>query len=318
MTRKKIFASLCSALLLVICYTAADAAFPEKPINYLIPFNSGGESDIFARAQQPLLEKALGQRVEISYKEGGGGAVGWNELVRSAPTGYYTAGFNLPHIILQPLQRKSAGYNTADIKPVMIFMSTPNILAVPKDSPYANLQDFVAAAKTKPGAIVLGGSGSGSANHLGVVLFNRLAGIKTSYIPFTGTGDAMPALLGKHVAGLMTFTTMGIQHKNEIRVLAVATEQRVPGIDAPTFKELGYNLVEGAYRGIAVPPQTPDDIVKTLYEAFNKVNADPEFIKQMEALGFTIEHMNPADSAKFISERVESYKAILEELAVKK
>jgi tripartite-type tricarboxylate transporter receptor subunit TctC len=297
---------------------AQAANFPEKPVTYLIPFNPGGESDIFARAQQPLLEKELGQSVLITYKTGGGGSIGWGELIRSKPDGYYTAGFNLPHIILQPLQRKSSGYQTKEIQPVMIFMNTPNILAVKKDSPYKTLADFVKAAKEKPGAITLGGSGSSTANHLGVVRLNKLAGVKISYVPFTGTGDAMPAFLGGHVTGLMTYTTMGIQYKNDMRVLAVATEKRFAVLpDVPTFKELGYNLVEGAYRGLAVPPNTPKAIVDVLYKACYKTNTDPEFMKKMQELGFLLENLDPDASAKLVDEKVEAYKEVLAELGDK-
>jgi tripartite-type tricarboxylate transporter receptor subunit TctC len=295
--------------------TAYAAQFPEKPVNYLVAFNPGGESDIFARAQQPFLEKELGQSVLISYKIGGGGSVGWNDLIRSKPDGYTTAGFNLPHIILQPLQRKTSGYQTKDIEPVMIFMNTPNILAVPVNSPYKTLKDFLEAAKAMPGSLVLGGSGSSSANHLGVVRLNKLAGVNISYVPFTGTGDAMPAFLGGHVTGLMTYTTMATQYKNDMRVLAVATEKRFSMLpDAPTFKEQGYDLTEGAYRGLAVPPKTPKAIIDVLYKACAKTNADPEFAKKMAEMGFLLENLDPAASAKLIDKLTVEYKAILDEL----
>jgi tripartite-type tricarboxylate transporter receptor subunit TctC len=294
------------------------APFPEKPINYLIPFNPGGESDIFARAQQPLMEKALGQSVLISYKPGGGGSVGWVDLIRAKPDGYFTAGFNLPHIILQPLQRKNSGYETKEVQPVMIFMNTPNILAVQKDSPYKTLEDFLKAAKEKPGAITLGGSGSSTANHLGVVRLNKVAGVNISYVPFTGTGDVMPAFLGGHVTGLMSYTTMAVQYKNDMRVLAVATEKRFPGLpDVPTFKELGYDLVEGAYRGLAVPPNTPKEIVDVLYKACSTTNTNPEFAAKMAEMGFVLENLDPAASAKLIDEKISEYKDVLEALAAK-
>jgi len=307
---------LCLLSVSLFCLGTAHAAkFPDKPVNYLVAFNPGGESDLFARAQQPLLEKELGQSVLISYKTGGGGSVGWNELLRAKPDGYNTAGFNLPHIILQPLQRKTSGYQTKDIEPVMIFMNTPNILAVPANSPYKSLKDFLDAAKAKPGALTLGGSGSSSANHLGVVRLNKLAGVNISYVPFTGTGDAMPAFLGGHVTGLMTYTTMGTQYKNDMRVLAVATEKRFPTLpDVPTFKELGYDLVEGAYRGLAVPPNTPKELIDVLYKACAKVNADPEFSKKMIDMGFLLENYDPAASAKLIDKLTVEYKALLEDL----
>jgi len=316
MKMKSVTILFCALSLCLFAFTTASAEnFPQKPVTYLIPFNPGGESDIFARAQQPLLEKELKQNVLISYKTGGGGSVGWNELVRTKPDGYYTAGFNLPHIILQPLQRKSSGYQTKQIEPVMIFMNTPNILAVPQNSPYKTLKDFIDAAKAKPGAVTLGGSGSNTANHLGVVRLNKLAGVTLSYVPFTGTGDAMPAFLGGHVAGLMTYTTMGMQYKNDMRVLAVATEKRFAGLpDVPTFKELGYDLTEGAYRGLAVPPNTPKEIIDILYKACAAVNKDPEFAQKMLGMGFLLEDLDPAASAKLVDKLTVEYQAILNEL----
>jgi tripartite-type tricarboxylate transporter receptor subunit TctC len=307
---------LCLLVVSLLCLDTARAAnFPDKPVNYLIPFDPGGESDIFARAQQPLLEKELGQSVLISYKTGGGGSVGWNSLIRSKPDGYNTAGFNLPHIILQPLQRRTSGYQTKEIEPVMVFANTPNILAVPANSPYKTLKEFIEAAKAKPGALILGGSGSSSANHLGVVRLNRLAGINVSYVPYTGTGDAMPAFLGGRVTGLMTYTTMATQYKNDMRVLAVAAEKRFPVLpDAPTFRELGYDLVEGAYRGLAVPPMTPREIIDVLYKACAKVNANPEFAKKMTEMGFLLENYDPAASARLVDNLTVEYKALLKDL----
>lgn len=294
---------------------ALAAEYPEKQITYLVAFNPGGESDIFARAQQPLLEKELGQSVLITYKTGEGGAVGWNELVQAGPDGYVTAGFNLPHIILQPLLRAAPGYATQDVMPVMIFMSTPCVLAVPKDSPYRSLDDLLRAAREKPGSIRLGGSGRYSANHLGVSRLNKAAGADIAYVAFSGTGDAMPAFLGGHVDGLLTYTTMGVQYKDHMRVLAVASEERFAALpEAPTFKELGFDLVEGAYRGLAVPPGTPEDIVARLYKACAAVNAEPEFIKAMTAYGFRLENMDPAQSARLVEEKIPIYKDILEKL----
>jgi len=316
MNMKRVITLLCALSLCLFAFGTAQAAkFPDKPENYLIPFAPGGESDLFARAQQPYLEKILGQSVLISYKTGGGGSVGWNDLIRAKPDGYNTAGFNLPHIILQPLQRKTSGYQTKEIEPVMVFMNTPNILAVPVNSPYKTLKDFLDAAKAKPGALNLGGSGSSTANHIGVVRLNKLAGVNISYVPFTGTGDAMPAFLGGHVTGLMTYTPQAAQYKNDMRVLAVATEKRFPGLpDVPTFKELGYDLVEGAYRGLAVPPNTPKDIVKILYDACAKTNKDPEFSKKMIDMGFLLEDFDPAASAKLIDKLTVEYKALIDEL----
>lgn len=299
----------------LLCAGTAFAQFPQKALNYVVCFNPGGESDIFARAQQPLLEKILGQKVMVSYKIGGGGAVGWAELVKTKPDGYTFMGYNLPHIILQPLSLANSGYKTNEIVPVYTFMSTPNILAVSIDGPFKTLDDFVKFAKANPGAVTVGGSASASANEIGTVLFNKLAGIKTTYIPFTGSGDAIPALLGGHVSALMTYTTMGTQYGDQIRVLAVASDKRVASLpDVPTFKELGYNLVEGAYRGAAVPVNTPDSVKKVLAVAFDKINHDPAFVKKMEAAGFKLEFYGPEESEQLVADKVKIYTPLVKEL----
>ncbi|MEW6548290.1 MAG: tripartite tricarboxylate transporter substrate binding protein [Spirochaetota bacterium] len=286
----------------------AFAQFPTKPLSYVIAFNPGGESDIFARAQQPLLEKILGQKVVINYKIGGGGAVGWADLLKQKPDGYTFTGHNLPHIILQPLTTPNSGYKTKEIIPVYTFMSTPCVLAVNAKSPIKSVEDFVKYAKANPGAALVGGSASASANEIAQKVFDKLAGIKTTYIPFTGSGDAIPALLGGHVTALMTYTTMGNTYEGEVRLLAVASDKRVSSLpDVPTFRELGYDLVEGAFRGAAVPPGTPDSVKKVLADAFEKVNKDPEFAKKMEASGFKLEFYGPEASEKLVDEKIKVY-----------
>jgi tripartite-type tricarboxylate transporter receptor subunit TctC len=292
----------------------AFAQFPNKPLTYVIAFNPGGESDIFARAQQPLLEKILGQKVVVSYKIGGGGAVGWADLLKQKPDGYTFTGHNLPHIILQPLTTPNSGYKTKEITPVYTFMSTPCILAVNAKSPFKTVEDLVKFAKANPGATLIGGSASASANEIAQKVFDKLAGIKTTYIPFTGSGDAIPALLGSHVSALMTYTTMGNQYEGEVRVLAVAADKRVSSLpNVPTFKELGYDLVEGAFRGAAVPPGTPDSVKKILADAFEKVNKDPEFARKMEASGFKLEFFGPEASEKLVDEKIKVYAPLVSE-----
>jgi len=303
---------------LVFGQVVAAAGFPEKPITYMICFDPGGESDITARLQQQYLEDVLKAKVVITYKVGGGGAVGWSELIRSKPDGYTVAGDNLPHTILQPMQRGDAGYTTEQLKRVYCFESTPCALVVKKDSPFKTLADFIAFAKKNPGAVTLGGSGSWTANHLGTIELEKAAGVKLTYIPFTGSGSATPALLGGHVTGLMTYTTMAAQQLDKFRILAVAAPKRSAVFpDAPTFRELGYDIVEGAYRGVSVPPNTPDNIVKILADAFEKVNRNPEFAKKMAELAFDLEFMGPEEYTKFIQTRKAYYVDLLKDMDIK-
>jgi tripartite-type tricarboxylate transporter receptor subunit TctC len=294
----------------------AAAQYPSKPLTYIICFNPGGESDITARIQEQPLKKYFGQDVIITYKIGGGGSIGWSELVQSKPDGYTIAGHNLPHIVLQPLERGKAGYKTLDLKNIYIFESTPDLLVVRNDSPFKTLKDFVDyAKKNPPGVVTVGGSGSSTANDLGTTMLNKAAGIKLTYIPFGGTGSAVPALLGGHVTSLMTYSTMGVQYADKFRPLAIASEERMAVLkDVPTFKELGYDVVEGAYRGVAAPPGTPDDIVKKLADVFDKVMRDPEVQKKMDQNGFKTEYMGPEASLALVKKKMVEYEAILKEL----
>lgn len=297
---------------------AANAAdkFPSKRITYNICFNPGGESDITARFQEQPLKKVLGQDISINYKIGGGGALCWAELTQTKADGYTIAGHNLPHIILQPMEMGNAGYKTLDIKNIYMFQSTPNLLMVRNDSPYKTLKDFVEAAKKlPPGVFTVGGSGTSSANDLGTAMLNKAAGIQLTYIPFGGTGSAIPALLGSHVTALMTYTPMGVQHKGRFRALAIASEKRMDVLpDVPTFIEQGYDIVEGAYRGVAAPPGTPDDVIKVLADAFDKVMKDPDVKKKMDQNGFKTEFMGPEASLALVKKKMVEYEVIMKEL----
>lgn len=311
------FIALVAAVALVWVGTASAAGgFPTKRITYNIGFTPGGESDITARFQEQPLKKVLGQDIAINYKIGGGGALCWSELVSSKPDGYTIAGHNLPHIALQPLEMGNAGYKTLDLKNIYIFESTPNLLLVRNDSPYKTLKDFVEAAKKNPpGVFTIGGSGTSSANDLGTTMLNKAAGIQLTYIPFGGTGSAIPALLGGHVTALMTYSTMGTQYKGKFRALAIASEKRMEVLhDIPTFKEQGYDIVEGAYRGVAAPPGTPDDVIKVLADAFEKVMKDPEVKKKMDQNGFKTEFMGPAESLALVKKKMVEYEQIMKDL----
>ncbi len=262
--------------------------YPSKGINYVIPFGPGGESDITARHQQPFFKKLFGQDLIISYKPGGGGAVGWAQLNKMKGDGYNMMGINLPHIIVQP-QEKEVGYKTEDITGIYMFHYTPDAIVVANDSEFKTLDDLIAYAKENPGKVTFSGSGKGTANHLAQLRFDKMAGIKTTYVAFKGTGAAVTALLGKQVMAEWGYTSVGASHAEQVRMLAVAMDKRHPKFpDVPTFKELGHDLISGAFRGIAVPQSTPEEIRVKLSEMIGQVNADPEFRQRMEADGMAL------------------------------
>lgn len=284
----------------ILPVASAFAAFPEKPVNYVIPFGPGGESDITARHQQSFFKGKFGEDLVISYKPGGGGAVGWSQLNRMKGDGYNIMGINLPHIIVKPKQ-KNVGFQTEDITGIYMFHYTPDAIVVKNDSPFKTLQDLIDHAKSNPKKTTFSGSGKGTANHLAQVRFDKMAGIKTTYVAFKGTGKAVAALLGEQVAAEWGYTSVGAKHSDKVRMLAVAMDKRHPKFpDVPTFKELGYDLVSGAYRGIAVPKSTPEATRTKLSEMIKEINADPEFRKKMENDGMALLDIDASEYGAFI------------------
>lgn len=311
-THKKLVLAM-TAVAAVGLAGAAHAEYPEEDITYIIPFDPGGESDVTARFQEPILEEVLGVSVNVTHRPGGGGAVAWSEFQNSAePDGYEIIGVNIPHIIGQPIQRNNAGYETDNWRIVTFFHSTPNALIVHNDSPYDTLEDLVEDAKENPEAITLGGSGTYSANHLDMLRFEQEADIDLTYIPFSGTGPLKGALEGGHVAGIFNYTMLGTEMADSVKVLAVASEERVKALpDAPTFKEQGYDIVGGAYRGVAVPKGTPDEVVETLEEAFAEANR--RIAEKQEPLGFVMEYITGEEVDEVIGSLREAYGPILED-----
>jgi tripartite-type tricarboxylate transporter receptor subunit TctC len=288
--------------------------YPNKAITYLTTFNPGGQSDREARRQQPLLEEILGQKVIVDYKVGGGGALGWSELVRARPDGYLVCGINIPHIILQPLQQDT-GYKTEAIVPVAIFQRTPLALAVPKDSPYKDLKELLAAAKAKPGEISIGGSGTFSGHHIASLRLEKMTGTKFNYVPFTGAAPQITAFLGGHVNAIFGNSDDLVKYADSLRVLGMADDARFFGLpDAPTFKESGIDLVESIDRGIGLPPNTPEPIVKTLEAAFLKIATDPAIQEQMKKEGFVPLAMGHAESKAHIAKMTAIYKDIVKDI----
>jgi len=294
----------------------SDQTYPSKPLSYIIPFGPGGESDITARHQQPFFKKKFGADLVISYKPGGGGAVAWSQLNSMKGDGYTIMGINLPHIVVKPLQ-KNVGFTTDDITGIYMFHYTPDAIVVKEDSPFKTLQDLIDFAKANPGKLTLSGSGKGTANHLAQVRFDQMAGIKTTYVAFKGTGKAVAALLGDQVKAEWGYTSVGAKHAGKVRLLAVAMEKRHPKFpDVPTFKELGFNLVSGAYRGIAVPKSTPEEIRVKLSKMIGEINADPEFRKRMENDGMALLDVDYAGMKPFMAKMKALYSKAAREAGV--
>ena len=296
----------------------ARAAYPEKPVRYIIAFAPGGESDIAARLQQQVWRKKWGHELVVESKPGAGGALAWSQLNSFPGDGYTVMGTNMPHLVLQPLEG-NVQYQTDDIVNVIFFNYTPDAIIVRTESPLKTYQDFIAAAKANPGKLNMAGSGTNSANHAANERLNQVAGIKTTYVAFKGTGDLSSSLLGGHVDGAMSYSSYAVAQKGKVRAIAVATPQRLSYLpDTPTFRELGVDWVDGGYRGAGVPKSTPEDLRKRISDMFAEINKDADFRRQMTEQGIEIIDVTYDKMPAFIEERKRAYLPVAKLLGLTK
>jgi tripartite-type tricarboxylate transporter receptor subunit TctC len=275
---------------------------------YWQAFPPGGESDLSARHQQMVLKKRCSAiDTIIQYKAGAGGGLMWAQMNNLPGDGLNVVGINLPHIVFQPIEGE-VQYKTADITPVFWFHYTPDVLVVPESSPIKSFAEFIAAAKQSPGKMNLGGSGLNSANHAAHERLNAAFGIKSTYVPYKGTGDMSMAVVGAQIDGAVTYTPFAIANRGKVRALAVAMEKRHPLMpNVPTFRELGVDWIDGAYRGVGVPRSTSPEARKRLSDMWLALNNDPEMKELAAKSGFELVNIGTDQMDAFMKERIALY-----------
>lgn len=299
---------LCGLALALLAPVLMAQGCPEKNLLYWQAFPPGGESDLSARHQQIVLKKKCPAiDTIIQYKAGAGGGLMWGQMNQLPGDGLNIVGVNLPHIVFQPLEGQ-VQYKTQDVTPVFWFHFTPDILAVPEQSAIKTFGDFIKAAKADPGKLNLGGSGLNSANHAAHERLNAAFAVKTNYIPYKGTGDMATAVLGAQIEGAMTYSAFVINNKGRVRGLAIAMEKRHPLLpDVPTFKELGVDWVDGAYRGIGVPKSTSAAAAKRLSDLWAALNNEPEMKELAAKSGFELVNVGVDQMDAFMKEKIRLY-----------
>jgi tripartite-type tricarboxylate transporter receptor subunit TctC len=279
------------------------ADYPDKDITFIVPYSPGGGSDQMARRLQPGLEKALGVNVRMVYKTGGGGAVGFSELHRSKPDGYTISNVVVPNVIITS-KGEGIGYKPDDFAYIGMTEAAVGALMVPNDSPYKTLDQFVAAAKAKPGMITVAGVGSTGAHRWGGLA--KILGIKTTYVPVSGgVGKMMPMLAGSHVDAGMTASNHATKHKSIVRALVLAGNNEVatlPGI--PTEPKWSYVTTWG----IMAPPGTPANIVKKLNAALRSAASDPSVSNALKKGGYTPILQTVDEANAFMDAQIEAFK----------
>ena len=283
------------------------ADYPTKPITLQIPYPAGGSTDVGGRIVAAIAEKQIGQPIVVVNKAGAGGQVGWTELARQKPDGYYLGYINLPHLltgVLDP-ERKST-FKAEDIVPIISQALDPTTISVRPDSPWKTLKDLIEEAKKKPGQIKAGIVGYLQDDEIGYLQFAEAAGVELRKVYFNGAAPAITALLGKHVDVL--FCTVGDNYNQwkagRIRMLTVMDKARTKFYpDLPTTAELGFpTVLSASTRGIAAPKGVPGPIMKKLQDVFYKAMTTKEHIDRLEKAGQPVKIMLGDEFVKYYGE----------------
>jgi tripartite-type tricarboxylate transporter receptor subunit TctC len=258
---------LLAVAVLVLSASGASAqdVYPARPVQVIVPFSAGGNSDVMARPFFEAMGRALNGAFTIVNREGGGGTIGFTQLAAARPDGY-TLGFgptspatNAPHMM------KKLTYGVDDFDYICQVFENIFTVAVAPDSPIASLPDLVERALKEPGKLTFGSAGVASLPHLTGEGFAQMTGIKLTHVPFRGDGQVIPAVLG----GQIDFSMTGMGSATEsLRVLAIFADKRNAALpDVPTAAELGLPTLPPGFQGVYAPKGTPPDIVAKLEKA---------------------------------------------------
>jgi len=296
--------------------------WPNKPIRYIVPFAPGGTTDILARTIGEKLGAALGQPIIVDNKPGQGGSIGAAELARAAPDGYTIGGGTISsHAINATLYDKLSYDPVTSFAPITLYVTQPNVLLVHPSVPAKNLREFIELLKANPEKYSFGSDGNGISQHISGELFKTMAGVKMQHIPYRGSGQMMPELLGGNLPVAFDNIATAIQHVNagKLRALAVTSMTRsVVSPDVPTMAEAGlagYDI--SSWQAVFAPAGTPAPIVERLYTEIARILKMPDIQKRLTDLGLNISETTPAQLTALIKSDVPRLGKIVKESGAK-
>jgi len=286
------------------------------PINIIVPFAAGGGMDLLARAAQPFLQE-VGIESYVTNIAGGNSAIGSMEAYHADPDGYTILCSGIETIM---------GYNMGGVLESAVeeyvqlgcLVYDPHIICVPKDSPFNTVDDLIAYAKEHPGELDWAGTGSKGNNEMASAELWEAAGISVNFVPYDSGSKTRTACMGGHVdvMHVQLSEAKSVIDSGDVKPLAVYTADRSALYpDIPTLKESGYDIDNGLHRGFFAPPGTPEDVQKTLADAFKVVYENPGFQKAVaEQCGFGAFYISPEDCMDVIDTRYPIQTALLEKM----
>ncbi len=305
-----------TALVFGNCSALAQTAYPDQPVNLVVPFGPGGSTDLSARLIAEYAGRELGQQIIVENRAGAGGSVGMEFVAKAKPDGYTLGMATMStHGANSAVYAGKLKYDPIkDFSPITNVATTPSVFAVNPKVMANNMQQFIALAQADPNKFSYATPGTGSLGHANVEYFSMLAKIRLLHVPYKGAGAAMNDALAGQVDAITDNLPSALPHikAGRLRALVVLSEKRSPALpDVPTYAELGFpQMGGGGWFGIVAPAGTPPSIVTKLNKAILQGMKNPEFIKKLEESGAVAIPGTPAEFAKQIQQAVDRYQRV--------
>lgn len=306
------------AALLPLPLAALAQDYPTKPVELVVPSSAGGGTDALARGFAELAKPHFAQPFIVNNKPGASGVIGMAEVLNGKPDGYKVSVVIAELVILPHLNL--AKFTHADFRPIARLNADPAAITVKADAPWNTIEEFLAAAKARPGEVKVGNSGNGSIWHLAAAGLEDKAGVKFNQVPYPGAAPGVVALLGGHIDAVAVSPGEVAAHvqAGKLRMLAVMADQRLKAFDkVPTLKERKIDLSIGTWRGLAVPKATPTSVVDALRAAARKTAEEPALREALERLNLGFSYLDAAEFGQAMARDHTYFKQLVDKLGIK-
>src|SRR5499427_1313499 len=282
----------------------AQAPYPTRPIEFVIPFAPGGPTDTAIRLIQPQLSANLGVPLVLINKAGGGGALGMDAVAKAKPDGYTLAATVRSTVTILPATQPDVTYKLGDFAVVGAYALDSQVVLVKAGSPWKTLEELVDYAKKNPGKLAYGTAGLGTNSFFTMELLKLTYGLDMTHVPFGGSGPVKNAVLGGHVqVGAASLSPMlSVLKSGDVVALAISATKRIPTIpNVPTMTEKGQpDASLSTWAEIYAPAKTPKAVVDRLAQALEKTMKDPAVVSAIEKAGLVVEYHGPEETLKLI------------------
>jgi tripartite-type tricarboxylate transporter receptor subunit TctC len=309
-----------SALALAASCAGAQT-FPTKPVRLIVPFAAGGSTDIVARALGQKLGELWGQPVIVDNRAGGSTVIGTEIVAKAPPDGHTLLVTPAPFTIVPSLNSRLPYDPHKDFEPITLINTTPLVVVVHPGVPAKSIKALIALAKSRPGELNYGSSGSGGSNHLAGELFNAMAGVKMVHVPYKGNAPALTDLVGGHVDVVFNGLTSALPFvkSGKLRALGVTSLKRSAALpDVPTLDEAGLKGFQAvAWNGLTAPARTPKNIVDKINADAVKVVHAPDLLEKFKAQGSDPVGSSVDQYAAFLREEIAKWNKVIRFAKVK-